>query len=423
MSPRRGLLAIETLLYIFFRLLAPAIASDTNHDGSFPAAFVGKAPSWQHGLRKGLAPLFWDSTLPSAFFLILSGRVVSLTFLERRNSVSLAGAVFRRPVRLVVPVLVALAFTSIVSVAGGFNRASRFAELTSNPLAQPPHIWTSTLEYVNSAFDLFFNVNSLKTDRGAAFLPPSGLAWVIPIAFQQSFTAYTFSILMPYTTLSAKLWAFAGFITVSYWLGSWAWYTLTGLQLAEMTTCYLSLLPTAGLPLDRHGKRHMPAWLVPGLFLALGITLKYLWASMPSRRDDEYNFHARMADGSLNRGLNPSTTPYPRVDDYLVATGAMVLLELSPMTQRVFSNAVFKFFGRISFALYLVSGTVCLSLGSFLYLHLVEQKGWTDLSHVSAVLFFACTPVCILAAAIGHFAVEAPAMAGARWLFDYMRRE
>ncbi|CAO1624962.1 unnamed protein product [Sympodiomycopsis kandeliae] len=419
----RGLLAIEVLLFTFFRLLMPAVASDTDLDGTYPAAFSSDAPAWQNGLRRGLSPLLWDSTLPSAFFVILSARVVSLTFLERRNSISIAGATFRRPVRLVLPVLAALAFTSIVSVAGGFKYAAQFAELTQNTMAQPPQIWKSTIEFVNSAVSLFFNTQPSKTDRAVAFLPPADTAWVIPVIFQQSFTAYVFSILLPYATLSSKLWGFAGFIIVTYWLGSWAWYTLTGLQIAEFTTCYLGSLPALGIPLDRFGKRHLPTWSMPSVFLLLGVVLKYVMASEPSRRNDEYVFHARRSDGSLNRGLNPAVTPYPRIDDYLLVTGAMVLLELSPVAQRNFSNTVLRFLGRISFVLYLTCGTICLSLGSFLYIHLVETQHWTNQSQIGAVLFFTCIPLSLLTATVAYYAVEKPTQWFARISFDFMHKD
>lgn len=421
--PHRGLIGIEILLFIFFRLLAAPIAADTDADGTYPAPFLTGASSWQNGLRKGLAPLFWDATLPSTFFLILSGRVATLTFIERRNATSLAGAAFRRPFRFLLPVLVALAFTSVVSVAGGFAYAPRFAEATNNAIAQPPMIWDSFLEYLNTGFSLFFTVDPMTTNRGLAFLPPAGLSWFIPVVFQQSFTLYVFSVLLPFSTLKVKLWAFAVFIVVTYWLGTWAWYSLTGLEIAEMALVYLPLLPAAGIPLNRKASMHLPAWIVPSGFLALGVTLKYLWASIPERRNDEYIYHADMVTGTLNRNLDPATTPYPRVDDYLLATGAMVLLELSPRVQRAFDNPLLRYFARISFTLYLTAGTVCLSLGSYLYFYLTEQKGWTSEQNVLAVLFFACVPLSIAVAEIGHLLVEEPALWVARWLFKFAKEE
>ncbi|CAO1624208.1 unnamed protein product [Parajaminaea phylloscopi] len=409
----RGLLALEMLLYIFFRLLAPAIASDTDLDGTYPAAFLSKAPAWHNTLRKALSPLFWNPTLLSTFFLVLSGRVAALTFLERRSATTLAGAVFRRPVRLLLPILVGLAVTSIVSVAKGFGDAQRLSDLTSNSAARPPAIWTSFLEYLNSVFALYFNTNVSLTDRSITFLPPSGLAWVLPVVFQQTFTAYVFAALLPYVTLRAKLWGFAGFIVAAYWVGSWAWYTLTGLQLAEFSLVYLPLLK----------RRSLPVWLVPSAFLVLGVGLEYAWATHPQHRNVEYRFHTDKGSGQLNRYLNPYTTPYPRVDDYFVVLGALSLLELSPMAQRVMGNPVLRYLGRISLMLYLTAGTVCLALGSHLFVLLTETKGWSSPSSVLAALFFACVPLCIAVAEVAYWLAEWPGSWFSRWLFVYLRAE
>lgn len=419
----RGLIAIEILLYIFFRLLAPAVATAIDADGTFPAPFSAGAPAWQSGLRRSLAPLFWDSTLPSAFSLILAGRVVTMTFLERRTATTLAGAAFRRPLRLLPPLLIAMAFTSVLSAVGGFRYASQFAFETKNTLAEPPALWSSTVQYVNSAFGLFFIVDALKTDVPLAFLPPAGISWFIPVVFQQSFTIYTFSVLLPYSTLSSKLWAFAGFILVTFWLGSWAWYSLTGLVIAELALVYLPLLPKAGIPLSRKGTKHLPLWLLPAILLSVGVTLKLLWASIPSRAHDEYLAHVDVSDGTLNTSFDPNTTPYPRIDDYFVASGAIVLLEVFPAVQNLLDNVVLRHFGRLSYSLYLTAGTVCLSLGSYLYVYLKDQKKWEDESGVLAVLFFTCIPLCLLTAESVHWLIEIPGMKAARWLFDYSRKE
>lgn len=120
----RGLLALEVMLWSFFRIMAPgectrscleasrgaargtgcrkddemaisasclkaehffhcpsrmrsAIATDTDIDGTRPAVFVNAAPMWMNSLRKALQPLFWDGHLQYTFSFILSGRVLA----------------------------------------------------------------------------------------------------------------------------------------------------------------------------------------------------------------------------------------------------------------------------------------------------------------------------------------------------------
>lgn len=406
----RGFLALETLLYIYFRLLAPAAATDTDVDNTYPAPFLTDAPAWQTGLRKGLQPIFWNSTLLSSFFIILSARVAALTFLERRTPTTLAGAVFRRPLRLLFPVIFGLAFTSILSRAGAFNSAAEFATRTQNQIAQPPRLWTNFIEFFNACFTLFFDTSVQKWHPAIAYIPPSGISWTIPVIFQQSFTLYVFAALMPYLTFKAKAWGFAGFIIVTYWLGSWAWYTLTGLQIAEFALLYLPLL----------GKRRpLALWVVPVFFLVLGVALKYTWTAVPSRRDDEYVFHSTLSDGTLNRNLEPWNTPYPRVDDYLVAFGAMTLLELSTIAQVIFSNPVFRWLGRHALMIQFLAGPICLSLGSYLANDLTS-KGY-GASSITTVNFFACVPISLIAAEIAYWLVEWPSFWAARWLFRFMK--
>lgn len=402
-------------------MMAPAIAADTDLDGTYPAAFLPSAPAWQNGLRRGLAPLFWDTTLPSTFFIILSGRVVTLNFLERRNATSLASSAFRRPFRFILPLCVSLAIASIVDVAGGFKNASRFAESTRNNLAKPPEVWDSTVEFLNSVTGLFFNTQPQFTDRALSVLPPLGLLWFVPIVFQQSFTAYTFSVLLPYTILKHKLLGFLSFIVVTYWLGSWGWYTLSGLWIAEVALVYLPVISPKGLPLNKSKSMHLKLWIIPTTLVIIGLTLKYLWASIPSRRNDEYSYHANRLNGSLNRSVDPFVTPYPRIDDYLVASGTLVLLELSPLLQKGFNNFIFRFFGRISFMLVLISGTIFLSLGSLIYVHLIDDLGFNNPASIIAVLFFSCLPVAIVAAEILQRTIDEPSQCMARRLFRFMK--
>lgn len=87
----RGFFTIATLLAIFFRVFAPAIQTDTDEAGVFPAAFVQSAPAWQNTLRRAMSPLFWDSTLTPHFFIILTGRVV----LQSEWRLSLGGGLSR----------------------------------------------------------------------------------------------------------------------------------------------------------------------------------------------------------------------------------------------------------------------------------------------------------------------------------------
>lgn len=72
----KGLLAIESFFWLFFRTFLPACVY---------SGVIEDEPAWEAILRKVLSPLLWDGTLQWSFFLILSGRVVALRFREFRT--------------------------------------------------------------------------------------------------------------------------------------------------------------------------------------------------------------------------------------------------------------------------------------------------------------------------------------------------
>lgn len=270
----------------------------------------------------------------------------SLAFLERRTATSLAGSAFRRPLRFIPSIALTLALVSIITASGGFKFANQMSIDTENKFAQPPLIWENTIQYFNSIVGLFFSIRDNLTDRMVTFVPPTGILWFLPRVFQQSFTVITFSYLLPFTIFKYKFIFFGIFILVTFWIGSWAWYSLTGLLLAELVVVYFPMIQDGNLPIGKRFK--VKVWILPAVFFLIGTTLKYLWASIPERRFDELNFHTTDG-GGLNRNFDVTTTAFPRIDDYLVATGALFLLELSPLAQKAFDNPVLRFLGRISF--------------------------------------------------------------------------
>ncbi|KAK0552266.1 hypothetical protein OC846_002963 [Tilletia horrida] len=420
----RGLLALEVLLFSFFRLLAPAIQTDTDRDGTRPAPFVLNAPEWQNTLRKALSPLFWDGTLQASFFMLLNGRVVVETFLERRTATSVAGLAFRRPIRFFFPLAVSLAITTAVNALGGFKQAGYFAAVENNEYATPPQMWTSTIEYFNSLSGFFFATEDSYLDRGVQFVPPFPVMWFVPRVFMQSFTCYTFSYMMPFILTKHKFWSLGLFALATWWLGLWAWYSLTGLVLAELVIAYdLPGIAAQGIPIPvpafitKSKRVRMASWLPPFVMMATGIALKYLWVFFPARRNDELIAHFGKNDGGLNYGFPVDTTAYPRVDDWLVAAGAMFLMEMFHVVRVAFDNPILKALARISFR------TIFLSLGTWLHQHLRHTQGWQSEAALLGVEFAACIPLALGSATVFHFVVEEPTIWFSRWLFKWLKEE
>ena len=346
----RGILGLQTLIWIFFRLFAPAIVTDTDLDGTRPATFVDASPQWMNVLRKAVTPLLFDGSLQMTFFIVLSGRTILQTYIERREAVALSGPAFRRPFRMVPPVAITLAIVSILIVAGAFQYADDLATALSNPIAEPPAIWSSTLEYFNSLVVYFFSPTESKTARAVTFIPIAGVMWFIQVTFQQVYVLIVFAWILPYTVLRYKSIGLVGLILVTAWVGRWSWYTLTGLAIAEYSVVYLPILPERGIPLDRRGQRFLHPWIPAAALALLGVFFKYLWAAaLPGMADNEIIAHADPNTGKLNHNIDPAITAYPRYDDWLLVTGTLILIELSPRVQAVLSIKPLAYLGRLSF--------------------------------------------------------------------------
>lgn len=175
----RGLLGIQTLLWIFFRFFAPSIVTDTALDGSRPAPFVTESPEWMTIVRKVLSPLLFDGSLQMTCFIVLMGRVTLQTYMERRSATALAGECFRRPLRLTLPVALALALTSLVAVTNGFKHANWLSDRLHNDFLIPPQVWESTIVYFNSVVTLIMAPRTIRNSRAVMSIPPYGVMWFV----------------------------------------------------------------------------------------------------------------------------------------------------------------------------------------------------------------------------------------------------
>lgn len=427
----RGLIAFEVCLWGFFRLLAPgtpcslshvarcdlstplthpltlclaAIASDTDEFNVRPAPFLEHSPQWQSTVRKVFQPLLWDGSLQATFFFLIAARVGVFTFIERRNNTSIAGAAFRRPIRIFFPLAIALAFVTIMASQNAFGAAEPFANALDNTFVAPAAKWKSVLNYLDSltayVFDNSNAINSVPMD----FFPPRGVLWTVTRNFIQSYTLYAFAILLPYVRGTPKF-VFGAILWLwSWWLGNFAYYSLTGLFIAEGVVVYdLGSLGTKKL------FKAIPAWTIPAFMLCIGVMLKYIFGDAFPDHRNEWVAHDNSQTGLLWTDFDPSATGYPRVDDWLVAANAMILIEMFPAARALFAaNPVLLFLGRISYSLFLVEGAIFQSLGPLIWQHMVVAGHNTGSAAIVAAQFFACVPLALLVATIFHLLVEMP---------------
>jgi hypothetical protein len=407
----RGLLGFQTLLWIFFRLFAPAIVTDTALDGTQPAGFVESSPEWMNVLRKVLSPLLFDGSLIMAGFIILMGRASLQTFIERREATSLAGQCVRRPMRLVLPVALGLALTSIVSVTNGFKHLPWLSQRLNNDILTAPKVWESTIIYFNSVVTLFMAPTTLKDSRAVLSYPPYGVFWFIQVMFQQTYVLTVIAWTLPFTILRYKIIGGLLFIALSAWVATWSWYTITGLVICEFSVVHKQALPEdKRFTLRLRGGKHtlkISYNIIPYALILLGVVFRYLWiAAIPSKYDNEFVFHADINTGKLLRDVDPNKQAIPRYDNWLLITGFFILLELSPRLQSLFSRKPLVFMGRLAFSIILISATVMMSLGSLVYQYLVEQAGIESISTLTGVMFLIFIPLCLIFSFIWYLVVD-----------------
>jgi hypothetical protein len=227
---------------------------------------------------------------------------------------------------------------------------------------------------------------------------------------------------IPYTIFRYKFVGLIGMILVSGWIGRWSWYTYTGVMIAEFSVVYKQLIPDRGLPINGAQTRFVPTWLIPACIMLLGLFFKYLWrAALPHLEDREVIAHADLNTAKLNYGVDPSKQAFPRYDNWLVCTGLLLLIELSPRAQRALEWGPLPHLGKLSFSIALTAGTIMLSAGSIIYYCLVHSLGFESYSTINGVLFLILMPLCLIGAEIFSLVVDDASLAMSKGMFIFFR--
>ena len=99
------------------------------------------------------------------------------------------------------------------------------------------------------------------------------------------------------------------------------------------------------------------------VFLGIGTGLKYMWTAGLEKQfwNGEALSHPARYLGGNSFGYWDGTQPYPRMDNWLVIVGILLLIEFSEGAQKVLSNAVFKAVGKRALSKCFVFSFLCIS--------------------------------------------------------------
>ncbi len=334
----RGLLVIETFLWVFLQTFLPTSVKNSEN---------ASGPAYQVVLRKSLSVLFWNERLIYSSIILLSARTICIPFLKASTRTSIASALFRRGIRLWFPTAVALAIVKLIFSKTGLEYIDTFRTQTGNLSISTPYNIPNTLAYFNSVFNLFWVTRDFFSQSGSTAFPSQTL-WIVNVVYQQSYTVYMTMVIIPYTRNSWRVKAFLVFILTAWWVQSWAWYSITGLLLADMVA-NMDLKTRSKRGIRVWKNRRCPSWVAYLLLIAAGLVMQFVWATIaPESEDYELRGHGGIYYTS---GLNTSADtkqPQARLDNYLLLVGCFLFLETSNFSQKIFSNRVFLYLGSRS---------------------------------------------------------------------------
>jgi hypothetical protein len=333
----RGVLAIESFLWLFLKTFVPAVVTN-----EVPG------PAHQVLVRKILSVLFWNESLISSFFIILSARSICINFLQEPTAKTFARSLLTRPLRIGIPLAFALAFSISIFSSTNTVYIDVAAQALKNPDLIAPILPSSSLASFNTIWDVLWIVRDFGNQMANQVFPGATM-WAPSLIYSQSYTTYIAMVILPFTRASWHIQAIAMFSIGSFWFNSWGWYSAAGLFVADVSQNHdLRARLSRGIKISESVS--FPYWILAILSVAVGLVMKYLWvAALPQHLRAELALHPsiHLTQGLTIRNFNKDQA-YARLDDYLIVVGVLFLLETSSRLRRVFSSKSLVQVGRRS---------------------------------------------------------------------------
>ncbi|KAG8624355.1 hypothetical protein KVT40_007422 [Elsinoe batatas] len=328
---------------------------------------------------------------------------------------TLSSSVFRRPIRLLLPILASTLLVVFAVTIGLYTHASTFASSSRTfhlyfhgwAFEATPHVLPSLnlqlIDWLYSLYDLldFFTHFHWTMTRYDIHL------WTIPVELRCSLLLFLTHLALAPLHVRARL----SLLTISILLAlTWGDTWEMALFWTGQLLCEIDFIHPPSPTLVTN-KRHVAA---------LGVALYLLSTPMVWAHCTPFY---RPLTWVWIPGLRPNEAS--RFWQCLGATGLMVLVARVPVLRGFFSNGLARYLGRISFALYLVHGPVLRSLGyslAFKLWQVVGREGWRY--HFCVCLTgMVVGPVTIGVANVFCRRVDEPVVRLARWVEGWMKGE
>lgn len=316
----------------------------------------------------GVRTFFTGGHYAVSTFFVISGYVLSikpLALLQEGNLLGLgdhlASALFRRWVRLFLPL-----FVTIVIYALSWHALGIWVRGTEPQSNWTDEVWELYAEFKNFSF--------VFKEGGVPWISYNFHLWSIPAEFRGSIVVYTSLMAFSRCKLSAHLWCQVGLIFYFMYVAD-AWYC--AMFTAGALIRHLDLLSERGeLPHFLARLEPFKSFIYYHLF-ALSIFL----GGVPSQ-------NGNLEQLSRNRGwyflsfLKPQAV-FDYKWFYLFWAATLLVASVSRILwlKAFFETRICQYLGRISYALYLVHGPVLWTLGDRLYV----ATGWHTEEHMEHI--------------------------------------
>lgn len=334
----RGILAICGLFTVFVQTFIPALVwKDGQNEG------------YQNTIRIIFSPMIWDERLISSFFLSLSCHSIALRFLNSPTPPAFSGSIIRRVVNM--GFVVTLSSGIVYGMFGGIGTEyiEQFKEIVPNQHITAPKVPETALIAMNAIFNIFWAVRNYSTQAANSFWPTQTL-WNLSLIFSQSWTVYFLMIILPYTRPGWHTGALSLFALGSFWTCSWGWYSAAALLLADYNACpSLRLRLDEGLQIHKKLEWRLSYGLASSIMIAIGFAMRFTLAALPQYYDKELQLRPFL---NLSEKISiadfAAADPYPRLDNFLVIFGVLLLSETSVLVKRCLSCKPLVFLGKRS---------------------------------------------------------------------------
>ncbi|KAJ3180330.1 hypothetical protein HDU85_004035 [Gaertneriomyces sp. JEL0708] len=323
--------------------------------------------------------------LAVAIFFVLSGRVLVVGFLKRRDPAILSSAAVRRPFRLGLPMMATLLIQIVLYNIGW----GHYAKNEDHPDYHSVFRWLW-------AIPRYFIY-------GTSWPYPIFVQWTINIELWNSYYVYLYVLVVAFLPRNRFLFH-AIVIFLCYWLRLWTVLFFFGVLLSD-------LIQEGHMRALMTGSRRR-LYIIRGVLLLLVILLRiedpnhkaYKWFNM---------WQPNHVGGNIEENENwEFWRSSPIVS--LASMAFVLLLELTPLAQKFFSLRPFVFLGEISFMLYLIHPLVYHALGPSVHEFVMSLEVGGLPSMVSIYMILMSTVIAV--SYVLYRVVDLPSVRLTKWI-------